>query len=314
MNDIKKIERIEVSSLKEKVFIGIASFMGSLGIFNALYAGNGVYMTGYIGMSFILFSASGFLAGFIRSRFLSAEIQKNGVMFTAKNNFTFFLSSHDILRVGVRNARRMYAVSFYKDDGGYADIKSFLTKKNAEKFVRSLVWSPDRNASLIPETGFSNDVFTQSEDGAFVFSWKDLHTGFYGFSLALLFSGIIFMSGGIFAGNMDSGIVSLLLAAMTPWIIYLHYIFRKRSEMPAVLLGKNRFAFGKVFRGKFVPVKELERKKMKSFRYSYDLTTAVQSLFALYDEGLIRISLPGLSAADGLSLNKKLNEILKQEL
>ena len=314
MNVSTKIDRIKIPSGMEKIFMTVTSMLGGLNLAAAYLSGSESLIMRFVGMSMILFSASGFLLGFIRSRFLMAEIKGEGILFTARNKFKYLLSSKDILRIEIRKARRRHTVALVKDDGGFVDLKVFYIRKNAQKFREALMLEFDGNAEILPGDEFSRDVFVKIENDRSIFSWRDSYSGVYGFSLALLFSGIVLMTGGIFAADLKRGTHILMIFVMIPWIIFMQIRWKKRNERPAILLGKDAFAFGKEIAGNFFSIKDLDRKNIKSFLYSYDLTTPVQNLMALYNnDDATRISLPGLSAADSLSMSKKFKEILNQE-
>jgi hypothetical protein len=309
-NDIKKIK---ISPIKEFIVIAITFFLGCLNLLNVYLAGDDIHNSGYAGMSLILFSAAGFLFGFLRMRLLAVRIEKNGITFTDRNKFKYFLSLKNVIRTEIRKARRRYTAALIKEDGGFVDLKGFFILKSAQKFLEYLNISADRNADINSDSAFSSDVFVRAENGKFTFSWKDSYSGIYRFSLALLFSGIVLMTGSIFTADLSRGFPIILFFALVPWMIFLQFRFRKRNEKPSVMLGKDTFAYGKEIRGSFVSIKELDRKNLKSFRYSYDLTTAVQYLVAIYNDNAVRIALPGLSVADAIPMCKKLNEILNQE-
>ncbi|MDH5656577.1 MAG: hypothetical protein OEZ34_11745 [Spirochaetia bacterium] len=305
--------KIKHSLSIEKGIIVILFLTGIFCIFQAVSASEKIYMTGYLGMAEIFFSVSGLVIGFIKMVFSSAEISSRGVTFKLKNQHSYFLSAGKLVKANIRYNRR-HVVYFLKEDGGYVDLISFLSRKRSMRYLEAMNWSPDRNTESSSENHFSEDaLFKTSEDGSSLFYWRDRFSFLNNMSWSGLFSGIILLTGGVFAGNSQTGLQFLVIAALVPWMIFIFSRIRRRNSNPALWFGSENFFYGKETSGNFVQIRGLERKKIRFFRFNYDITTSVQNLEVICEDESARISLPGLNLCDGLHLAEKLNEIILKE-
>jgi len=301
---MKEDTAIEITApIPEKLFFGIFATAGlTLLALALLHLTNGraIEATALCGSGLMFCSAASFLLSLLLSRPSRFVLGEEGIRVESKGSKAELPGS--ILRdMEIRKVRRRYAVSVFKNDNGHTDLHLFFLHSRAASFLEKYFTAFDRNAkgkAPSPSDLSSRARFIE-ENGSIRFEWKDLYTPRFLFSLFLMLSGIVFMTGGSFLRDSESSLFYLPLAVAALWILFGVLRSRSKNRYAAIRIVEKKMEYGSVESGSFHLVNDPGPEKIKRIIFNYDISTAVQYWNVEREDGSwIRIPLAGLSVAD----------------
>lgn len=306
MKEIKETENTFRPSPVERFMLLILMLLAAVGIASsadAYFMKNTFGIAGFLGIAFLFFSAAVFLFAFQRFRFAEIFVNEKGLRIRGNDGLEGWIYGRNIKELNIRKTRRRWALSAFLTNGGYIDIQTFASRSTCEKRLGSIRSRFSANADNL-KYEFSSAVGLNDQN---IISWYDGYTPLFRMGLALLFSGVILMTGASFVRNYSVFYVVPLLGIL-PWIYFGRLLLRDRNRKTAVLVKEGSIVYGYLETKAFHAVQNIPTENLINITYSFDLTAPVQHLYAEFEDGILRMSVPGLSICDGHRLAEYLSE------
>ncbi|MDH5655371.1 MAG: hypothetical protein OEZ34_05655 [Spirochaetia bacterium] len=293
----------KLNNLLLTIFLILASVAGASAA-DAYFMKHTKAISGFISLAFLLFSAAIFIFTVQRFRFKEIVLDKDGIEVSGFNGYSGIIPSGRFDKLSIRKSGRKYSVSAPKKDGGFIDLNSKFSASSAQKELDAIfVNFSNKNAD---DLIFSPAVERNEQN---IISWWDGYTPFFRLGLAFLLSGFMLAAGTLFAGDA-AGFYFVPGLAVFPWLYFAWLFFRDSGRKIAFYITKSELIFGYLKKDVFHAKQKITSDDLLRIYYSFDLTVSLQYLHAEYEEGSVKISLPGISIHDGETLGRLASEIM----